>query len=370
MGGLIISESERIDILRQYKLILEQKEVARDPLVIDKVITFPAGYHSAKYLTDLVPEIEKITQYLKSSKGKTFVVNVEMSSGESQIPNNDVETKDEDGKTQGWLAQKRQTSITQYITDQLQSYVEGGLLASLPQFTVNPISIGRTPWVGQTFVQPNREKYLCTEKESRSGCVRKYNACKQSSCRDIAQRYASEQYIRVNITLNEKIEKIPEEKKCLDNMTIEVNYTKNNHNCNAAVYKIFINGILLTRDDGKPFASLNNDKINTNKELDYYNNDPKTGGQRYNKFIITPEIATELLKGGKDSFTISAMCWNPLGYSFPNWGYGCHEGVGTIIVTNGKGEKSTYESATPRERDETKTLVTINACGKKELIPK
>jgi hypothetical protein len=37
--------------------------------------------------------------------------------------------------------------------------------------------------------------------------------------------------------------------------------------------------------------------------------------------------------------------------------------VGTIIVTNGTGEKFTYESATPRERDETKTLVTINACG-------
>jgi hypothetical protein len=118
------------------------------------------------------------------------------------------------------------------------------------------------------------------------------------------------------------------------------------------------------RNDGKPFASLNNDKVNTNKELDYYNNNPtKNGGARYNKFIITPEIATELLKGGKNSFTISAMCWNPLGYSFPNWGYGCHEGVGTIIVTNGTGEKFTYESATPRERDETKTLVTINACG-------
>jgi hypothetical protein len=370
MGGLIISESERIDILRQYKLISEQKEVARSPLVIDKVITFPAGYHSVKYLTDLVPEIEKISEYLKSSKGKTFVVNVEMSSGESQIPNNDIETKDEDGKTQGWLAQKRQTSITQYITDQLKSYVDGGLLASLPQFTVNPITIGKTPWVGQTFKQPNGEKYLCTEKEIRTGCAQKFYNCRQSSCKDIAEKYASEQYIRVNITLNEEIEKIPEEKKCLDNMTIEVNYTKNDHNCNAAVYKIFINGILLTRDDGKPFASLNNDRINTNKELDYYNNDPKKGGQRYNKFIITPEIATELLTGGKDSFTISAMCWNPLGYSFPNWGYGCHEGVGTIIVTNGKGEKSTYESATPRERDETKTLVTINACGKKELIPK
>ena len=264
MGGLIISESERIDILRQYKLISEQKEVARDPLVIDKVVTFPAGYHSPKYLTDLLPEIEKITQYLKSSKGKTFVVNVEMSSGESQIPNNDIETKDEDGKTQGWLAQKRQTSITQYITDQLQSYVEGGLLASLPQFTVNPITIGRTPWVGQTFVQPNGEKYLCTEKESRTGCAKKFYACRQSSCRDIAERYASEQYIRLNISLKEEI-KVPEEKKCLDNMTIEVNYTKNNHNCNAAVYKIFINNIQLIRDDGKPFASLNNDSLNTNK---------------------------------------------------------------------------------------------------------
>ena len=369
MGKLIITENERIEILRRYNLLSEQESGPREPLVIDKVITFPAGYHSAKYLTDLVPEIEKITQYLKSSKGKTFVVNVEMSSGESQIPNNDVETKDEDGKTQGWLANKRQTTITTYITDQLQSFVSDGLLLSLPKFTVNPISIGRTPWVGQKFVQPNGEKYICTEKESRSGCVRKYNACKQSSCRDIAERYASEQYIRLNISLKEEI-KVTEEKKCLDNMTIEVNYTKNNHNCNAAIYKIFINGIQLTRDDGKPFASLNNDSLNTNKELDYYNNGPKQSSSRYNKFIITPEIATELLKGGKDSFTISAMCWNPLGYSFPNWGYGCHEGVGTIIVTNGKGEKTTYESATPRERDETKTLVTINACGKKELIPK
>jgi hypothetical protein len=370
VGRLIITENERIEILRRYNLLSEQESGPREPLVIDKVITFPAGYHSAKYLTDLVPEIEKITQYLKSSKGKTFVVNVEMSSGESQIPNNDVETKDEDGKTQGWLANKRQTTITTYITDQLQSFVSDGLLLSLPKFTVNPISIGRTPWVGQKFVQPNGEKYICTEKESRLGCVRKYNACKQSSCRDIAERYASEQYIRLNITLKEELSKIPEEKKCLDNMTIEVNYTKNNHNCNAAVYKIFINNIQLTRDDGKPFASLNNDSLNTNKELDYYNNGPKQSSSRYNKFIITPEIATELLKGGKDSFTISAMCWNPLGYSFPNWGYGCHEGVGTIIVTNGKGEKTTYESATPRERDETKTLVTINACGKKELIPK
>ena len=38
MGGLIISESERIDILRQYKLILEQKEVAPSQDLIQNII--------------------------------------------------------------------------------------------------------------------------------------------------------------------------------------------------------------------------------------------------------------------------------------------------------------------------------------------
>jgi hypothetical protein len=359
MGRLIISESDRTDILRQYNLLLEQDYVPREPLVIDKVVTFPAGYYSEKYLKDLVPEVEKITQYLKSGKGGAFLVAVEMSSGESQIPNSDVETKNPEGTSQGWLAQQRQTTITKYITDQLQGFVEQKLLLSLPTFTINPIVIGETPWVGQTFTQSNGEKYVCTEKEKLAGCITKYRACRTSTCKDLVSKYASEQYIKVKITLKE----LSEQKKCLDNMTIEVNYIKGNHTCNASVYKIFINGIQLIRDDGKPFASLNNDGVNTNKELNYYNNSHKQGGARYNKFIITPEIATELLKGGKKSFTISAMCWNPLGYSFPNWGYGCHEGVGTVIVTNGTGEKFTYESATPKGRDETKTLVTIDACG-------
>lgn len=362
MGRLIITEDDKFDILRRYNLLSEQESGPREPLTIDKKVTFPGGYHSEKYLTDLIPEIEKVKQYLQSGKGRAFLVDVILSSGESQIPNKDVETKDEQGTEPGWLANKRQTTITTYITDQLQSFVTSGLLLSLPKFTVKPIEIGSTPWVGQTFIQPNGEKYLCTEKEKLSGCVTKFRACKSSTCKDIADKYASEQYINVKLTLKE----LSEQKKCLDNMTIEVNYTGRQHTCNAAVYKIFINGIQLTRDDGKPFASLNNDSANTNKELNYYNNNPgNTGGPRYNKFIITPEIATELLKGGKNSFTVSAMCWNPLGYGFPTWGYGCHEGVGTIIITNGQGEKFVYESATPRGRDETKVLVTMNSCGSK-----
>lgn len=359
MGRLIITEEDRFDILRRYNLLSEQDAGPREPLVINKKVTFPGGYHSDKYLTDLIPEVEKVKEYLQSGKGNAFIVDVELSSGESQIPNKDVETKDEKGTEPGWLANKRQTTITTYITDQLQSFVTSGLLLSLPKFTVNPIEIGKTPWVGQTFVQPNGEKYLCTEKEKLTGCVTKFRACRTSTCKDIAAQYASEQYINVKLSLKE----LSTQKKCLDNMTIEVNYTRGDHTCNSAVYKIFINDIQLTRDDGKPFASLNNDIVNTNQQLNYYNNNPKQSGARYNKFIVTPEIATELLKGGKNSFTISAMCWNPLNVTHSNWKDGCHKGVGTVIVTNGNGEKFTYESATPEKKDETKTLVTINSCG-------
>jgi hypothetical protein len=360
MGRLIISESERTDIMRQYNLILEQDDQPREPLVIDKVVTFPAGYYSAKYLKDLAPEVAKITQYLKSGKGGAFLVEVEMSSGESQIPNSDAETKNPEGTTQGWLAQQRQTTITQYITDQLQGFVTQKLLLSLPKFTINPIAIGETPWVGQTFLQPNGEKYVCTEKEKLTGCVAKYRACKTSTCKDLASKYASEQYIRVKLTLKE----LTSQKQCLDNMVIEVNYTKGNHNCNSAVYKISINDILLKREDGQSFASLNNDTVNTNKNLNVYNNNPRqNGGPRYNKFIVTPDIANQLLAGGVNSFKISATCWNPLNHRDPNWGMGCHEGVGDVVVTNGKGQKSSFVSSTPKGRNETKTLVTINACG-------
>jgi hypothetical protein len=359
MGKFIITESERTDIMRQYNLILEQDDKPRESLVIDKVVTFPAGYYSEKYLKDLIPEVEKITQYLKSGKSGAFLVEVEMSSGESQIPNSDVETKNPEGTTQGWLAQQRQTTITQYITDQLQGFVDQKLLLSLPKFVVNPITIGETPWVGQTFIQPNGQKYVCTEKERLTGCIAKYRACKTSTCKDLASKYSSEQYIKVKITLKE----LTTQKKCLDNMVIEVNYLKGNHHCNSSVFKISINNIFLNREDGQPFASLNND-VTKDKKLNNYNNNPtQDNGPRYNKFIVTPDIANQLLMGGTNSFTINATCWNPTDYNHPQWGLGCHDGVGDVIITNGKGQKSSFISSTPKGRNQTKTLVTINACG-------
>ena len=83
---------------------------------------------------------------------------------------------------------------------------------------------------------------------------------------------------------------------------------------------------------------------------------------RYNKFLISPEIATSLIADGSTSYIISAKCLNPL--SNKGWSGGCHKGVGNIVITNGNGEKFPYDAITPNGKDEVKELLTINACGK------
>ena len=117
-------------------------------------------------------------------------------------------------------------------------------------------------------------------------------------------------------------------------------------------------------------ASLNNNYPDATKDggptLINYDNDPKSikgvGGMRYNKFVISPEIATSLISDGSDSFIISAKCINPLNNK--GWSGGCHEGVGNIVITNGKGVVFKYNSYTPNAKDEVKELLKMNACGK------
>jgi hypothetical protein len=96
--------------------------------------------------------------------------------------------------------------------------------------------------------------------------------------------------------------------------------------------------------------------------LKSYDNDPKNyGGKRFNKFIITPEIASTLISDGSTSFIISAKCKNP--YKNKEHNGGCHDGIGNIMITNGNGEKFPYNSVTPKGKDEVKILLTIDACG-------
>jgi hypothetical protein len=364
----LINEVEKKDILKQYNLLTE--EVSADPvstLVIDKNVQFPAGYWSEKYLTSaLGSEVVKIQEYLKQGTDKMYLVSVNIESGESQIPNVDAESGGKPVEPL-YLATKRNETIKNYITQQLQSFVDQKLLANVPTFNIDQPKIGATPWVGTPFCSKGS-----TPEQQRGECVKNYRTGKATTYKSFNNKYLSEQYVRVVI----KLEELTGMKKCLDDMTIQVNYTdlSKKHTCNSSIYEIYLNGIKLFRDDGKPYASLNNNgnKVKQYPGLDKYDNDFfKVGGKRYNTFIVTPEIASEVLvksmselpKGQKPSFTLSARCINPLGNNDARWGDGCHEGVGNIVLTNGLKQVFNYESATPNAKNETKTLVRFNACG-------
>jgi hypothetical protein len=380
---LLISETEKLNILKQYGLIVEQA-VPTNSLTVDKKITFPGGYYSEKYLgKDLPVEIAKIQEFLKSKTGKGFLVDVIIESGESRIPNTDNENNGDRVKP-GFLSQKRNETIQNYINKQLQSFVDDKLLVKLPKFTITPPKIGQTLWIGQPFCPKNLlpkgddQGYECSKstfnpgKDAGGKQIVNWASGKQTTYKKILDAYTTEQYIRIKITVKE----ITDMKACLDNMTIEVNYTdlSKRHVCNSAIYEIYIkgnlntanNGFLLTRSDGNKFASLNNNSRDANKvspELIKYDNEPKkVGGVRYNKFTVTPEMASGLVSDGSTSFIISAKCINP--YNNNMWKGGCHEGVGNIVIVNGKGEKTEYTSETPNAKNEVKTLVPIDACGK------
>ena len=363
----LINEIEKKEILKQYNIITE----AVDPtpvssLVIDKVVKFPAGRWKETYLEPLLkPEIDKITEYLKNSSGKIFVVSVSIEAWESKIPNVDAEVTPNKPLKPTDLAKLRNETIQNYITKQLQSFVNEKLLIELPVFKVAQPKIGPTEWVGTPFCPKG-----ATEEQQRNECVLNYRKGKTTKYQDYAKNYDNEQ--RINIYI--KLEELTGLKKCLDNMEIEVNYTdlSKNHTCNSAIYEIFLNGVRLTRNDGKQFASLNNNGVKAKyyRGLESYDNDlSSVGGKRYNKFIVTPEIASQILTksisevgdGKKPAFNLSAKCINP--FNNAQWNFGCHEGVGNIVVTNGQKQVFTYVSSTPNAKNEVKTLVTFDACG-------
>lgn len=386
---LLISEAEKRKILFQYGILKEDVDPTTS-LTIDKNVSFAGGYHSEKYLgAELPAEIEKIKQFLQSKTGSSFLVDVILESGESQIPNTDNE---DGGKKVDplYLANKRNQTIQTYITNQLQSFVDSKLLLNIPKFKISPPKIGATAWVGQPFCPKNllpsddTQGYECTKTNFKPGMdankkpIVNWQSGKKSVYKPTLDLYISEQYIRVKITVAE----LTKLKQCLDNMSIGVNYTdlSKNHICNSAIYEIYIkgnmnktnDGILLTSTNGKNYASLNNDFRNAarvNKELESYDSQPtRVGKQRYNTFIVSSDMATELVSDGSTSFYISAKCINP--FNNPDWGGGCHKGVGNIVVTNGKGEKTEYTSETPNAKGEIKTLVPIDACGKTPTVKK
>ena len=379
---LLISEIEKRDILRQYNLLTEDV-IPVSSLNIDKNVNFAGGTYSEPYLLkDLAPEIQRIKDYLTSSSGKSFIVSVQISSGESQIPNTDNEKKPSVRVEPLFLATNRNNVIQTYIKNQLQPFVDSKLLVKIPTFKIEKPVVGKTAWIGQPFCpkslipSDDKQGYICAGSSFKPGNgadgkpIFNWVNGKNTVYKTILDSYNKEQFVNVKIVLKE----LTVMKKCLDNMTIDVNYVGTDHKCNSAIYEMYIKGnlnrtdTLLLRNDGKTYASINNNFtspfITATPKLGDYDNDPKAvGGNRYNRFIVTSEIASSLISDGSSEFIISAKCKNP--YNNPDHSGGCHDGVGNILVTNGNGVKFPYTLTTPKGKDEVKSLPAINACGEK-----
>jgi hypothetical protein len=379
---LLISEIEKRDILRQYNLLTEDV-IPVSSFNIDKNVNFAGGTYSEPYLLkDLAPEIQRIKDYLTSSSGKSFIVSVQISSGESQIPNTDNEKKPSVRVEPLFLATNRNNVIQTYIKNQLQPFVDSKLLVKIPTFKVEKPVVGKTAWIGQPFCpkslipSDDKQGYICAGSSFKPGNgadgkpIFNWVNGKNTVYKTILDSYNKEQFVNVKIVLKE----LTVMKKCLDNMTIDVNYVGTDHKCNSAIYEMYIKGnlnrtdTLLLRNDGKTYASINNNFtspfITATPKLGDYDNDPKAvGGNRYNRFIVTSEIASSLISDGSSEFIISAKCKNP--YNNPDHSGGCHDGVGNILVTNGNGVKFPYTLTTPKGKDEVKSLPAINACGEK-----
>lgn len=393
MGKLLISEEEKNYIKSLYNLITlkEQTEpptpTSGDELTIEKKIDFPAGYYNASYLESLKPELDKIKNFLSSNPNTSYVVSLNIKSGESKIPNTDNESSAKNPLPQGELSKRRYETITNYVSDYWGS--AGITNIDLIPGPVNAVS-GETEWVGQEFCPSNSLKSgdeigrecLNRNFNPKNGKPNWFNG-KDNVYKGIKSKYDTEQFVYITMKV---VKNQPSLEPCLNGMKIKLDYESGNHYCNSSVYELYINGNLLYRDeDGRPYASLNNgiskDEFNDGKDrlgrkkvftptdIEYYDNNiawkgkANKGGERYNTFTISSELAKNLLSSGGDVFEITAICRNPTNQK--GFKGGCHTDVGKIKIINGLGATEEYNITTPNKRDETVLLVKINACGKK-----
>lgn len=389
---LLIAEAEKKDILRQYGLLTEDNNQPTNTLEVDVKITFKGGYYSAQYANfkeNLDPQLAKVSEFLKNGAGKAYLVTVEITSGESKLPNVDME-KGGVRVEPGYLSQQRSKTIQTYITSKLENFVKQKLLLSLPKFKVSTPEPTGPDWVGQPFCpknlipQDDPQGFVCSAPTFNPGNnIISWAKGKLSTYATLFKQYQTAQFIGVKL----KLEEMTNIKKCLDNMVIEVNYTNldERHVCNNATYHIYLVGgdaqptqnDLLYRDgDKKNYASLDNAGSAYDNKSGRCLKASDEGCKRYNKFTVTPEMASKVLTqsvsnmtNNKPKFVIWGQC-SELNQNHPKWGNGCHAsngdpnaGVGDVVITNGLKQKNTYTIKTPVARGQFRRLRTITACG-------
>jgi hypothetical protein len=390
---LVISEQERNHIRSLYGLITEAdtpttQETASSGLKFDKTINFAPGYYRTKgpvttkagttYNWDvdqtLKADLEKVKEFLKNNP-TGYIVEVNLYSGESQIPNND----NEQGGTKvdsNYLNTARLNSLKNYINPIFESWKKEGITQT--DFKINEFKeIGKTPWVGTPFCPANTT-------DTRSCSTTYYNKVKSNDPTTLEwkKKYDSEQYFRVIIEVK-KVEapvvtgdtptvtggtptQITED--CAAGLRIRVDVAK--HNCNNAEFFVFLNDTMLYNVDGGFTANGNNSNSfiwsDSGKKIRAKRLNPGYGrlgttkygilgdlqGARYDEFIVTPEQSKEIIKNSPDGkINVWYIC---------TLASGCHLDTPTVRIY--KDDLPVYEG---QPMSDSALLITLDGCGNK-----
>jgi hypothetical protein len=404
---LLISEDEKKYILNLYNIILEQENTGNTQNEITKQVNFEDGFNSGFYLENqlnttklqqLYTDVKEVVDFLSNYPNNEIVVKI--FAGEDVDPNWDNERTSEYGTFNksiptGELARRRGITMSRILQREFQKYIDEGKLKKMPTIILP------TNDNGQLFVGTSSNQAQKTR----------------------------DRFVRFQFSLkgtNQQTTNTPFENPCVSNMVIELSFDRqkgDGHNCNSAVYEIKLNGILLNRDNGNPYASLNNAGVlddagytikqnfrysgkgkNAKKEVvvsRVSSNNP--GGSRLNKFIVDDKILSQLRNTNESSLKLSITCRNAAYFkitdkSFPvdiptlwvqrkngkllnganitwtgtewldgSWGNGCHDKVGDVKITNANGETKPFNGTSPRKKDEEVVFVEFDPCSLKEI---
>jgi len=272
---LLITEDDKKHILSLYGLIKEEpdpiSETSTSALKFDKTINFAPGYYRHKgpvttktgtYDWDvdktLKDELQKIREFLKNNP-TGYVVEANLYSGESKIPNSDNELGGTPVK-ENYLNKARLNSLKSYLNPIFELWKTEGITKT--DFKINEyMSGGTTNWKGTPFCPENTP--------NERSCTTTYFAqlkAGDQTAKDYKTKYDAEQYFRVIIEVKKvddpKPSELPSEsgdtvtEGCATGLEVVI-YVKS-HECQNAEYLVYGNNTLLTNLAGGFTANLNN----------------------------------------------------------------------------------------------------------------
>lgn len=330
---LIISESEKKDILKQYNILnlLKEAEIKAGES-IQTTITFNGGKYlqTSGNFTDLTNNITAIKDFCnKVPNGK--IVEVVVEAGESQIPNTDNEA----GGTKvevGYLSKKRYATIKAFLQKKFDEWKTSDKNFKKPQkFVETEPVIGSTPWLDNKdgFCPSNVVKALDPTDTQGYGCKAatfnpgngKENWTKGKDTTYVTTRdqFRSEQFVRVTFRLgvpSNTITNMPPKLECLSGMIIEYNYddvveksnngtASNVHCCSRGLFTLKVDGLTLNRSDGYQYANINNHPSEKNLQRPQKDNRPQNQAGVANYFISgsTQPLCVHISDNGKNQYT-------------------------------------------------------------------